>query len=103
MDSSAARVLNALWIGAGVAIIVCADFLSLSRGGVLAAVAASFACLFYKSSTRSGRSLSAGLIIVLGLGIGLVCWLGWNLVEARLGTLISKDALANRTPCGWMD
>ena len=93
---------NALWIGAGIAIIVCADFLSLSRGGVLAAVVAFFACLFYKSFTRSGRSLSAGLIIVLGLAFGLVCWLGWDVVEARLGTLLSKDALSNRTPM-WLD
>ena len=93
---------NALWICAGIAIIVCADFLSLSRGGVVALVAASIACLIYKSFTRSGRSLSAGLIVVLGLAFGLVSWLGWNIVEARLGTLLSKDALSNRTPM-WMD
>ncbi|HEV8060314.1 MAG TPA: O-antigen ligase family protein, partial [Gemmataceae bacterium] len=93
---------TALWICAGVALIVCADFLSLSRGGVLALAAAALACSIYKSVTLSSRSLSAGVIVVFALAFGLVNWLGWNIVEARLGTLLSKDGLSNRTPI-WSD
>jgi tetratricopeptide (TPR) repeat protein len=92
---------KALWIGAGLAVIVCADFLSLSRGGVVALSAAAFGCVVYKSVTISGRSLSAGLLVILVLAFGLINWLGWNLVEARLGSLMSKDALSNRIPMWW--
>ena len=92
---------KALWIGAGLAVIVCADFLSLSRGGMLALSVAVFACVVYKSITLSGRSISAGLLVMLVLAFGLINWLGWSLVEARLGTLISKDALSNRIPMWW--
>ncbi len=93
---------TALWICAGIALIVCADFLSLSRGGVVALAGASLACLIYKSFSLSSRSLSAGVVVIFALAFGLVNWLGWNIVEARLGTLITKDALSNRTPM-WSD
>jgi O-antigen ligase/tetratricopeptide (TPR) repeat protein len=93
---------TALWISAGISIIVCADFLSMSRGGVLALIVAVLGCLIYKSFSLSRRSLSAGLIVMFALAFGLVNWLGWNLVEARYGTILTKDALSNRTPM-WLD
>lgn len=93
---------SALWICGGIAIIVCADFLSMSRGGVLALIAAALAGLAYKSVSLSSLSLSAGVIVMCALAFGLVNWLGWNLVEARYGTILRKDALSNRVPM-WID
>lgn len=91
--SELGRNSAALWLVAALGLMLAATAYSLSRGGLIALVGAGVGCgLLAVVSGRRGAGLAAVAVIV-GAGVGLVGWFGADVVEKRLGTLGSADAL----------
>jgi len=80
--------------------MVAALALSLSRGGALSFLVAGGVCtalaLVPAARRRTGVVVPAGLLAAAA-GLGLVAWLGYDRVEARLGTLARKETYDERT------
>ena len=93
--------LNAetLWIGSGLALMVCAVVLSLSRGGVVVLFAATLLGFLVWGRTlfRLSRS-TIGLLIGAVGAFALLSWFGMSIVKDRLETLWQSGGLEARTP-----
>jgi O-antigen ligase len=94
-----------LWTGAALALMVAALALSLSRGGALSFLAAGGVCtalaLLPAARRRTGVVVPAGLLAAAA-GLGLVVWLGYDHVEARLGTLARKETYDEGRTAVWL-
>lgn len=82
-----------LWILTALAVMIASVPLSLSRGGVLSLFGGAALCLLFGRRSRARPSLSTAALSTTLAATALVAWLGWGLVEARLGTLLKEDAL----------
>jgi tetratricopeptide (TPR) repeat protein len=82
---------------AGLGLMVGSIPFSLSRGGVLALVAAA---VVTAGVARLGRKPGEGgrllFVVLAGLVLGLVAWFGWEPVVRRLGTLAQREAVESR-------
>jgi O-antigen ligase len=86
---------GALWAVWALALMLAASLLCLSRGGLLALLAAAVPCLLLLlARRRSGvsRGWLAGLLVA-AVALGLVAWLGLGPVQARLATLWKGKSL----------
>jgi O-antigen ligase/tetratricopeptide (TPR) repeat protein len=83
----------ALWTCVALAVAAGGVAVSLSRGGLAALFAGALVCLLVRwLTTRRLAGVEAGLVTAL-VAVGLVAWLGWPQLEARLATLWREDAL----------
>jgi O-antigen ligase/tetratricopeptide (TPR) repeat protein len=82
---------TALWLLLAVGLTAAAVFFSLSRGGVIALAAGAICFIAFLTRTNlSGAGLKVvGLAILLSLGI--IVWLGTDVIGQRLGTLNSES------------
>ncbi|HJZ94733.1 MAG TPA: O-antigen ligase family protein [Gemmataceae bacterium] len=77
----------ALWLVAALAVMLAASIYSLSRGGAVALAGAAVGCgLLAVCARRRIRGL-AGPALAFGLALGLLAWLGADIVGQRLRTL----------------
>lgn len=85
----------ALWMGGGLALMLCGVALCLSRGGYIALLGASTVCVML-TLLRGGRSwgLSATILSV-ATALALLIWFGLDIVEARLATMWTGEALGD--------
>jgi hypothetical protein len=97
-DTSLVRP-ETLWLGIGLALMISAVMLSLSRGGVVVLFATSLLGLILlgRSLFRLSRSASGVLIAAAG-AFCLLSWFGFNLFKERLETLWKSGGLEARTP-----
>jgi O-antigen ligase/tetratricopeptide (TPR) repeat protein len=79
------RDTPALWLLAALGLVVAANVVSLSRGGVVALAAAGGAGGVLAARRHGGGV--AGLGLVAAAGVGLVAWFGPAAAAARLATL----------------
>ena len=88
-----------LWIGSGLALMLCAVVLSLSRGGVVVLLATSLLGLLIwgRRLFRFSRS-TIGLTIGAVGALALLSWFGMSVVKDRLETLWQSGGLEARTP-----
>jgi O-antigen ligase len=103
---AARRSLPALaWIGAALTLMLAAQALSLSRGGLLSLLGALGLCsilaLFAPSRLKPLAQFVPLSLLILGLAVGLVAWFGMDRVQARLGTLGEKETFEVGRPEGW--
>jgi tetratricopeptide (TPR) repeat protein len=100
-EDSNASFLRAetLWIGVGMALMLSAVLLSLSRGGVVVLfVAALLSFIAWgRSLLRLSHSVS-GIVIGAAGAFALLSWFGFNLVKERLETLWQGGGLEARAP-----
>jgi O-antigen ligase len=93
-----------LWTGAALALMMGALALSLSRGGILSFLTASGLCaalmLVPSARRRTGAVLPVALLVIAA-GLGLVLWLGYDRVEARLRTLTTKETYEEGRTAVW--
>ncbi len=75
---------------------------SLSRGGVLAVLAAAAGTWLLARAGGRGRGALAVAGVVLAVGVALAAYFGTAAVERRLGTLGTGEAAASRLPL-WRD
>jgi O-antigen ligase/tetratricopeptide (TPR) repeat protein len=88
----------ALWICAGLGLMVSAVAFSRSRGGLLALVGASVISGLL-GQLRLGRSFRLGsLLLIAGIVAALSAWFGIGLLKDRLATLGESEALEDRVP-----
>lgn len=95
--------LTALMLGLSAAIglmLVSVPF-SLSRGAVMAIVLAGGA-VWLLSRRGAGRASRIGLVIVLGVGLLVAAWFGTGLIEDRLATIGTGEAIEGRSTL-WRD
>jgi O-antigen ligase/tetratricopeptide (TPR) repeat protein len=75
------------WICISLALMVAAVAFSLSRGGALALLGAASVCFVVRRLySARGPGFGVGMLLA-ALSVGLVAWLGFELVERRLSTL----------------
>ena len=88
-----------LWIGSGLAIMLCAVMLSLSRGGVVVLFATTVLgfLIWGRTLFRLSRS-TIGLAIGAAGALALLSWFGMTVVKDRLETLWQSGGLEARTP-----
>jgi tetratricopeptide (TPR) repeat protein len=88
-----------LWIGSGLALMLCAVVLSLSRGGVVVLFAVTLLgfLVWGRSLFRLSRS-AIGLSIGAAGALALLSWFGMSVVKDRLETLWQSGGLEARTP-----
>ena len=90
-------------IALGLTMIAASIPLSLSRGGLMAAVFAACATAYVNRFRKNQRSSGLLLVGMLTLGALIVVgWFGSTLVEARLKTVLSGQAFDGRWPL-WKD
>jgi hypothetical protein len=84
---------RALWICAAVAFMIGSIAFSLSRGGMLALLGAAIVAVAIKLC-RVGRYSRPGTILLVSLmTLGLLTWIGFDQVEARVATLWQGEVL----------
>src|SRR5262249_48935063 len=84
---------RALWIAAGLALMLSSVVVSLSGGGVLALVAGALVCLAIRTPRLSGALRVPAAFVVAGMAIALTIWIGLGPIEARLATVFRGSAL----------
>ena len=87
------RDAAAPWLGLALVLMLAANLTSVSRGGVMALLGAVAFCAVLKLSVSRRFTGLAGVALVLGLGLGLVGWLGTSRLEQRLDTVWSGEAI----------
>jgi O-antigen ligase len=90
-----------LWLGCALALMSAAVLLSLSRGGFLALLGG-VVLLALLAPGKWALSWVGPVVVVVGLAVGLLGWLGLQRVENRLATLSTGEALQSRIPL-WAD
>ncbi len=88
-----------LWIGSGLALMLCAVVLSLSRGGVVVLLATTLLgfLVWGRALFQFSRS-TIGLAIGAAGALALLSWFGMSVVKDRLETLWQSGGLEARTP-----
>ena len=84
----------ALWISVALAIMLASAVFSLSRGGLMALVAAGLVCLVLRAGRSSRPARWGGVLVMTVLALGLVAWLGAGPV--RRGWRPSGKAIPSR-------
>jgi O-antigen ligase/tetratricopeptide (TPR) repeat protein len=92
-----------LWLVCALVLMVASVVLSLSRGGLLALVGAAAVVVLLRpvQAARFARLVPAVLCALLALG--LVAWLGFSQVEARVTSVVSGEALQQSRLPIWED
>lgn len=97
-DTSLVRP-ETLWLSFGLALMVSAVVLSLSRGGVVVLFATGLLGLVVWGRTLLNLSRSAsGILIAAGGAFALLSWFGFNIFKERLETLWKTGGLEARMP-----
>ncbi|HET6575334.1 MAG TPA: O-antigen ligase family protein, partial [Fimbriiglobus sp.] len=91
-----------LLLAGAVALMIASVPFSLSRGGMLALLAAVAGTWLLVRAGGRGRGGLAVLGVVAVVGLALAAWFGTGAVEKRLGTLVSGEAAESRLPL-WRD
>ncbi len=98
-STSSAMSVELLWLGIGLAVMLSAVLLSLSRGGVVVLFAtALIGFLVWGRKLLKLSSLTTGLVVGVAGAVGLLSWFGFNLIKARLETLWQGGGMEARTP-----
>ncbi len=92
------RVLCA---GLALVLMLAAVAICLSRGGLVALLAGGGVCLGLSLTRRRRPPQVWGGLLVAAAAVGLVAWLSFQAVQARLGTLWRGDALEEIRPRLW--
>lgn len=87
-----------LYIAGALALMLCANLFSLSRGGVLAALGAALATAGLALRGRVRPRQLVGTLLIVGAALGLGLWFGLGPIEERFATLSGGQALDNRLP-----
>jgi O-antigen ligase/tetratricopeptide (TPR) repeat protein len=99
-DWSPASLLHdplSLWTAVGLALMLTSVIFCLCRGGFVALLAGSVLGLIVLIS-RSARFLRLGTALVTSAGVlGLLMWFGTEMVQKRLATIWTGEALQSRT------
>jgi O-antigen ligase/tetratricopeptide (TPR) repeat protein len=95
---------RAMWLTAALGLMLVSLPFSLSRGGMLSAVAAGAAAWLLSRVGGRGRGGVGALAVaaVVAVGVVLAAWLGTASVEKRLATLTTGEAANSRLPL-WRD
>jgi O-antigen ligase/tetratricopeptide (TPR) repeat protein len=91
-----------LLLAGAIALMLSSVPFSLSRGGMLAVLAAVAGTWLLARAGGRGRGGLAVLVVVGVVGLALAAWFGTGAVEKRLGTLVSGEAAESRLPL-WRD
>ena len=91
-----------LLLAGAVALILASVPFSLSRGGMLAVLAAAAGAWLLARAGGRGRGGLAVLGVIGVVGLALATWFGTGAVEDRLGTLVTGEAASSRVPL-WRD
>jgi O-antigen ligase/tetratricopeptide (TPR) repeat protein len=92
-----------LLLAGAVALMLASVPFSLSRGGMLAVLAAIAGTWLLARAGGWGRGGGLAILGVVGVvGLALAAWFGTGAVEERVGTLVSGEASSSRLPL-WRD
>jgi O-antigen ligase/tetratricopeptide (TPR) repeat protein len=86
----------ALWTALALAVMLASVAFCLSRGGLLALAGGGVVCAAFSRLRGQGLGLPGGAVVTAALGLGLVAWLGFAPIQARLATLWQGDASHGR-------
>jgi O-antigen ligase/tetratricopeptide (TPR) repeat protein len=93
----------ALWVSAGLAMMLAAVAFSLSRGGLIGLAAGGAVTLLLRAARSSSPGRWGGTLLAVGLALGLLTWLGIGPLRTRLSTLWEGDALQDGRRDLWAD
>ncbi len=94
---------TALWVSAGLALMLASVAFSLSRGGLIALAIAGVVTLVLRAARSSRPGRWGGTVLATALALGLLAWLGTGPLAARLSTLWEGDALQDGRSGLWAD
>jgi tetratricopeptide (TPR) repeat protein len=98
-SSSGVLRVEGLWLALGLAMMLCAVVLSLSRGGIVVLFAAAVVgFLVWGRKLLKLSPLTTGLVVGLAGAFGLLSWFGFNLIKPRLETLLQGGGMEARAP-----
>jgi tetratricopeptide (TPR) repeat protein len=83
-----------LWLIVSLVLMLVATVQSLSRGGVVSILGALLGCSGFAARGKPLAGAVWVVVIVLGLGLAVMSWLGMETIEQRLDTVWFGDALA---------
>ena len=86
---------GALWIMSALAVMASSVFFCLSRGGALALLGATGACLWLSLMQVSHRRQAHLIVPCVIAVLALLVWFGWERVETRMATLWDGQAIGD--------